>query len=75
MDKTVKWQTTGGVLGRNGCLAISSGTIPIESATKMRAETRKGSSAVALLQFQRPVNLWKERSLHESKGMFKTLRT
>lgn len=45
-------QTTGGVLGRNGRTAISGSTIPIPSARKMRAGSGKGSSAVAILQFQ-----------------------
>lgn len=68
MGKTVKSQTTGRVLGKNGCMAISSGTIPIMSARKMRAGIGKGSSAVAILQFQTPVNSWKSLSLHGGRG-------
>lgn len=52
MGKTLKSQTTGGVLGRNGRTAISSSTIPKMSARKVRAGGRKGSSAVAILQFR-----------------------
>lgn len=76
MGKALKLQTTGGVLGRNGCTAISSSTIPIMSARKMSAGGGKGSSAVAILQFQGQLthgshfSTWRRR-----RSTFQTLTT